>query len=207
MILRDRKLITEIERKLSRILFDESRHPNKYEQHISSIYSFLSLSRNIKPLSVEHLPKFAEVIRKSFSTVAMEYGLTIENFPNHWSFASDERLSEKLKDGCYPFGYFSDGELVGFVSLTDIGEGIFELGTLSVLPEYRHLGYGKALIDFCKEKIRNFGGRKIIISLVDTHVILKEWYVKNGFIHVETKIYEHMPLPVGYMEWYSDCVD
>ena len=41
-MLRDRKLISEIRRKLSRILFDESRHPNKYEQHISSIYSFIA---------------------------------------------------------------------------------------------------------------------------------------------------------------------
>jgi len=41
LVLRDKKLITEIERKLARILFDESRHPNKYEQHISSICSYL----------------------------------------------------------------------------------------------------------------------------------------------------------------------
>jgi len=42
LILRDKKLIAEIERKLARILFDESRHPNKYEQHISEIYKFLN---------------------------------------------------------------------------------------------------------------------------------------------------------------------
>ena len=42
LVLRDKKLIAEIERKLSRILFDESRHPNKYEQRISAIYSFLA---------------------------------------------------------------------------------------------------------------------------------------------------------------------
>ena len=41
LILRDKKLIAEIERKLARILFDENRHPNKYEQHISSVYEFL----------------------------------------------------------------------------------------------------------------------------------------------------------------------
>ena len=41
LVLRDQKLITEIERKLSRILFDEGRHPDKYEQHITSVYSFL----------------------------------------------------------------------------------------------------------------------------------------------------------------------
>lgn len=41
LILRDRTLIAEIERKLARILFDESRHPDKYEQHITSVYKFL----------------------------------------------------------------------------------------------------------------------------------------------------------------------
>jgi len=42
LVLRDRRLIATIERKLSRILFDESRHPNKYEQRMSDIYAFLN---------------------------------------------------------------------------------------------------------------------------------------------------------------------
>ena len=41
LVLRNTKLIAEIERKLSRILFDEERHPDKYEQRITSLYSFL----------------------------------------------------------------------------------------------------------------------------------------------------------------------
>lgn len=41
LILRNKKMIAEIERKLAIILFDESQHPNKYEQQISSIYHFL----------------------------------------------------------------------------------------------------------------------------------------------------------------------
>jgi len=41
LILRDQRHIAEITRKLSRILFDESRHPDKYEQHITSVYNFL----------------------------------------------------------------------------------------------------------------------------------------------------------------------
>ncbi|MCL2362125.1 MAG: AAA family ATPase [Defluviitaleaceae bacterium] len=51
LVLRDKKLISEIERKLSRILFDESRHPNKYEQHISSIYSYLNGDTTIHSLT------------------------------------------------------------------------------------------------------------------------------------------------------------
>jgi hypothetical protein len=37
LVLRDKKQIAGIERKLSRILFDESRHPDKYEQHIINL--------------------------------------------------------------------------------------------------------------------------------------------------------------------------
>jgi len=42
LVLRDKKLIADIERKLSRILFDEGRHPDKYEQHITSACSYLA---------------------------------------------------------------------------------------------------------------------------------------------------------------------
>ena len=161
---------------------------------------------NIKSLSIVHLPEYAEVIRQSFITVARDYGLTKENFPSHWSFATNERLAEKIKDGYYPFGYFENGKIVGFVALTDLGESIYEMGTLSVLPHKRHLGYGKALMDFCKQKVREFGGKKIVISLADTHAVLKNWYTANGFVHTETKIFKHIPLPVGYMEWHN-CID
>lgn len=42
LILKNQKEITIIRTKLSRILFDESRHPDKYEQHISTIRNYLS---------------------------------------------------------------------------------------------------------------------------------------------------------------------
>ena len=42
LVLRDTRLIAEITRKLGRILFDERRHPDKYEQRITTIYSHLT---------------------------------------------------------------------------------------------------------------------------------------------------------------------
>lgn len=158
---------------------------------------------NIMSLTDAHLPEYAEVIRKSFATVANDYGLTMENCPGHWSFATNESLANKIKDGYYPFGYFIDGQIIGFVSLNDLGDGVFEMNTVSILPEYRHQGYGKLLLDFCKNKVKELGGQKIKISLADTDTILKKWYVSNGFIHTGTKKFEHLSLPVGYMEWES----
>lgn len=70
-----------------------------------------------------------------------------------------------------------------------------------MLPEYRHFGYGKQLLDFCKTKVQERGGNKIIIDIVEENTILKNWYATNGFTHIETKKYEHLPFTVGYMEW------
>ena len=41
LVLADNAEIEIIKRKLARIIFDENRHPNKYEQHITSIRDYL----------------------------------------------------------------------------------------------------------------------------------------------------------------------
>lgn len=155
----------------------------------------------ISLLSAEHLPMYAEVIRRSFATVAKDFGFTRENFPEHTSFITDERLAGEIKNGYYPFGYFADGKLSGFASLTDMGDGIYKMNLVSILPEYRHLGYGKSLLDFCMEKVKELGGKKIIIGLIEENTVLKDWYAANGFIHTGTKRLDHLPFTVGYMEW------
>ncbi len=155
---------------------------------------------HINPLSSCHLLDYAEVIRRSFATVAREFGLTRENCPTHTSFITNERLAGKFKNGYYPFGYFSDGKLVGFASLTNTGDGVFELENLAVLPEYRHFGYGRALLDFCKAKAAELGGVKITLGFVEENTVLKLWYAANGFVHTGTKTFEHLPFTSGYME-------
>jgi len=155
----------------------------------------------ISPLEVAHLPLYADVIRQSFATVAKDFGLTRENCPGHTSFITNERLESKIKEGYYPYGYFTDGKLVGFASLTDIGDGAYEMNDVSILPEYRHLGYGKELLDSCKEKGKQFDGTKISIGIVEENAALKSWYATNGFIHTWTKKFDHLPFMVGFMEW------
>ena len=158
-------------------------------------------SGRVATLSATHLPQYAEVIRQSFTTVAKDFGLTKENCPGHTSFISNERLANKIKDGYFPYGYFVGGKLVGFASLTEMGSGVYEMNDVSILPEYRHFGYGKELLDFCKAKARELGGNIITIGIVEENAVLKEWYTANGFIHTGTKQFEHLPFMVGFMEW------
>ena len=157
----------------------------------------------IKPLSASHLPEYADVIRKSFATVAQDFGFTRENCPRHTSFITNKRLQGKFASGYTPFGCFDGETIVGFVSLNDHGGGIFELNDLSVLPEYRHLKYGKALLDFCKAKVAELGGHTIEIELIEENTTVKNWYAANGFIHTGTAQYESLPFTVGSMYWSS----
>jgi ribosomal protein S18 acetylase RimI-like enzyme len=74
------------------------------------------------------------------------------------------------------------------------------MSDVAILPEYRHFGYGKALLDFFKDKIKELGGNKITIGIVEENTVLKEWYTTNGFVHTGIKQFEHLQFTVGYME-------
>jgi ribosomal protein S18 acetylase RimI-like enzyme len=100
-----------------------------------------------------------------------------------------------------PFGYECNGEIFGFVSLHDMGSGVFELNNLAVLPAWRHIGYGKKLLDFCKTKVIELGGNKITIGIVEENTVLKNWYAANGFEHTGTRKFPHQPFTAGFMEW------
>lgn len=155
----------------------------------------------IIPLTAERLPEYADVIRKSFATVAKDFGWTRENCPGHPSFITDDRLASKIKDGYYPYGLCIKDKIIGFVSLTDMGDATFEMNDVSILPEYRRYGYGKKLLDFCKDRVLELGGQKITIGIVEENTMLKDWYIKNGFIHMGTNQYDGLPFTVGHMEW------
>ncbi len=63
-----------------------------------------------------------------------------------------------------------------------------KLNRLSVLPSWRHIGLRqKKLLDFCKEKVRELRGNKIILDLIEENTVLKNWYAANGFVHTGTK--------------------
>jgi len=155
----------------------------------------------IIPLTVERLPDYADVIRKSFATVAKDFGWTKETAAGFIAFLSDEKLAERFKPGCLSFALMVDEKIIGFVSLTGKDEGIFELNRLAILPEWRHFGYGKKLLDFCKAKVRELGGNKITLDIIEENTRLRDWYAANGFIHTGTRKFAHLPFTTGHMEW------
>lgn len=156
---------------------------------------------DVCPLTADRLPEYADVIRRSFATVARDYGWTQGTAPTFTAFITNEKLAEKVKDGYFMFGLCVGKKIFGFVSLTDVGNGVYELNHLAMLPEWRHYGYGKRLLDYCKAKVRELGGNKITIGIVEENTVLKDWYTANGFVHTGTKKFDWQPFTAGFMEW------
>lgn len=155
---------------------------------------------NIRKITDSDLLQCASVIREAFSTVAKDFDLTQENSPTNPAFISLERLTFEKENGSKMYGLFAEEELAGFVALDDKGEGVFELKRVAVLPACRHKGYGKALLDFAKEKILSWGGHKITIGIIEENTVLKNWYASYGFVSTGTKVFPHLPFSVGFME-------
>ncbi|MBQ9150907.1 MAG: GNAT family N-acetyltransferase, partial [Clostridia bacterium] len=99
------------------------------------------------------------------------------------------------------FGLYASNQLIGYLSLSEVGEGVFELHNLAVLPAYRHRGFGKLLLDHAKETVRHLNGHTITLGLIDEDTRLKDWYTANGFVYVGARKYDHLPFTSGYMEW------
>lgn len=155
--------------------------------------------REIDYLSGE-LNSSLQVITESFSTVAAEFGLTKENCPTHPAFMTLARLQEALAKNVKLFGLFFDKVQIGLVAVEKSTDEVFFLERLSVLPDYRHRGYGKKLIDYAFDFVKAQGGKVIKIALINEHSILKHWYLNYGFCETGTKNFPHLPFTVCFME-------
>jgi len=156
----------------------------------------------IREMTRDEIPVCVDIIRKSFMTVADEFGFTEENAPRFTAFAvNDERLIYQLDvQNRLMFVYVDDGVLCGYYNLLMNESGECELGSLSVLPEYRHKGYGKELVEHAIKQARKAGFAKLNLSIVEENQVLRKWYEQNGAVHLGTKKFDFFPFTCGYME-------
>jgi diamine N-acetyltransferase len=140
------------------------------------------------------------VIREAFSTVAKEFNITKENAPSNGAFIEAGTLIKLADKGVKLFDVFQDGARVGFFALEDAGEGVYYLEKLAVIPEKRHNGIGRMIMDYSKEYVKLHSGNKISIAIVDENAVLKRWYLDYGFTEVRLKKIDPLPFTVCFME-------
>ena len=94
-------------------------------------------------------------------------------------------------------------KLIGYISINSVPdrENVFAIHNLCVLPECRKNGCGKLLLDFAKQKAKDFGGKILFVDFIEEDEPLRDWYIKNGFIHKGTEKYDHLIFTVGKAEY------
>lgn len=154
---------------------------------------------SIKRCEIE---KCVEVIKKSFLTVAQEYGFTEENAPRFTAFSTtSERLNQQYDEGRLMYGYFDEnGQILGYYSLQIQENEECELNNLCVLPEYRHRHIGEILFFHALMTADDEGCKKVNFSIVEENKKLRIWYENLGATHIGTKKFDFFPFTCGYME-------
>lgn len=156
----------------------------------------------IREVKREDIRTCVEIIRQSFKTVADEFGFTPDNAARFTAFATTEdRLSWQMdNENRLMYIYEQDEIPCGYYSLLMQENEECELNNLSVLPEHRHLGIGKKLLDHAYESAKNAGCKVINIGIVEENAVLRKWYEQNGVVHIGTKKFDFFPFTCGYMK-------
>lgn len=156
----------------------------------------------IRAIDKSDIPECVKVICESFMTVAKQFDITPENSPAFTAFATDEKKILTWMDEQHRpmYGYFEGDKLIGYYNLALNNENECELGSLSVLPEYRHKGIGKTLLDDSISKAKELGCRIMKLSIVEENTVLRQWYEKNGFKHTKTIKFDFFSFTCGYLE-------
>ncbi len=146
--------------------------------------------------------ELAAVIRSAFQTVAEEFNITPQNAPTNPAFIKKEDLIKgaEAKSIKY-YGCYERGKLLGCYALEKAGDGLYYLERVAVVPEARHRGMGKQLVRDAFKRVKECGGLKVSVAIIDEHRILKNWYKELGFKETGRKTFPHLPFNVCFLEY------
>jgi diamine N-acetyltransferase len=157
-------------------------------------------SGEIRIITGEPLEPSVAIIRRAFGTVAEEMGFTEQNAPRYTAFTTVPKLGETRRRGGIFWGLFIGGKQAGFVAVEMEQDGKYWMKRLAVLPEFRHGGSGKALVDTVIKYVRSKGEQKLYIGMVNEEKVLKDWYLAMGFKVTAVEKFPELPFTVAFME-------
>ena len=145
--------------------------------------------------------KIADIVSISNKDVAKKFELNSKNASKHPSFYTKEWVISDFEKNEEYFLYEENGISMGCVAFEHPRNDTAYLNRLAVLPQFRHKGIGKKLVEYILEYAKSKGVEKVSIGIIAEHDLLKEWYLDIGFIEVSTKSFEHLPFGVTYMKY------
>ena len=134
-----------------------------------------------------------DILNKGFLTVAQQYNFTQENAPIFPAFINYDRIENSLNNGLKMYGYKNNDQIIGCVGYSFYKEQIYFIERLATLPEFRHLGIGKKLMQFVENIIKEIGGKIAEIHVVDKNIILRNWYKKLNYFEIRIDEIKSLP--------------
>jgi N-acetylglutamate synthase-like GNAT family acetyltransferase len=159
------------------------------------------MSSNIRICTKEDTGVLVEIIRKSFQDVAERFGLTQENTPRHPSNCTVDWIQKDMEDDVSYFAIENKNRVVGCVALEQANSEVCYLERLTVLPDQRRQGFGKALVEHALSEAKLLGVDYVSIGIIAEQTELKHWYKELGFVEGESKEFPHLPFLVTFMSY------
>jgi ribosomal protein S18 acetylase RimI-like enzyme len=151
-------------------------------------------------MPINDTEKITEIVNKSFETVANQFGYTKENAPTFPAFIKKDIIKENINNGLKMYCFKKHGKIMGCIGYSKYTDERYKIKRLAVLPEYRHKGIGKKLLEYGENEIQRKGGIIIEVHIVNDNEKLKEWYIKNGYNEIKIEEIKGLPFKVGIMQ-------
>jgi ribosomal protein S18 acetylase RimI-like enzyme len=122
-----------------------------------------------------------EILNRAFLTVALSFGFTKDSVPRFPAFIDSDVIEKQLNNGLKMYGYKINNQIVGCIGYSFYKDQVYFIERLATLPEFRHLGIGKKLMEYIENKIKENGGNTAEINVVDKNVILEKKKKKMNY--------------------------
>ena len=170
----------------------------EYQPNQCSIQSIMA--EIIREATRDDIAAIARLIRVAFADVAERFQVTRENCPKHPSNCEPDWIESAMNEGVQFYVLEDERILCGCVALEQPeNPGVCYLERLAVLPQYRHQGFGKRLVEYVETKAKNFGLQRMEIGIIAEQHDLRTWYERLGFVVTGEKEFEHLPFRVAFM--------
>lgn len=158
------------------------------------------MSAEIREATVDDVVALTNLIRVAFADVAERLRLTLENCPKHPSNCEPGWIEIAMKNGVAFYLLEDDDALMGCVALEQPEKpGVCYLERLAVLPQYRHRGLGKRLVEHIEAEATTRNLQRVEIGIIAEQDDLRAWYEGLGFVVTGEKEFEHLPFRVAFM--------
>jgi GNAT superfamily N-acetyltransferase len=131
------------------------------------------------------LPDIASLMNRAYRGAGTSAGWTSES-----DYITGDRITEsflrtellsKPEATLLKWVIPSSGQLSGCVWLEPLGNEVWYLGSLTADPILQNAGLGKKLLGAAEQWIREQGGRRVRLTVVNVRDTLIAWYLRRGY--------------------------